>query len=149
MAQMDTMRYLLGFRNNIGEVMAKLWRIEWNNSKETVSSLSELEALLKEINSLGTPYLVVIQSPVNGDSLAVGLGKNKSVLNYISGSLTPPYYTSIGSSDFVEEGVEFDFMGEWSEFPSKNLIPVEAAAEAVRHFYQYHEKSPKIEWEID
>ncbi len=126
-----------------------MWTIQWNDGCEKeVNSLVELDSLLDRLHGDDQPVMAVVESPTNGDSLAIGLGRDVSVLNFVPGSGDPPYFTSLGT-DMRDEPVQFNFMGEQSEFPMRNAIPLDAARNAVREFFESGRRSSSIEWEED
>ena len=64
-----------------------------------VNSRADLDALLDEIAAESErdkkPRLVSVNLP-DGTSLALGLGRRESVLQFVSASADPPYFTSRG-----------------------------------------------------
>ncbi len=126
-----------------------MWKIQWNGDSEAeVASIAELDALLDQIHSTGCAVMAVVESPANGDSLAIGLGRTVSVLNFVPGTGDPPYFSSVGA-DERDESVEFNFMGEQSEFPMRNTISVESARIAMREFFETGKLATSVEWEED
>ena len=89
-----------------------MWTIQWNDGcKKKVKSLVELDSLLDRLHRDEQPVMAVVESPANGDSLAIGLGRDVSVLNFVPGSGDPPYFTSLGA-DVRDEPVGLTCMGE-------------------------------------
>jgi len=126
-----------------------MWKIQWNGDCEKeVASLGDLEALLDQLHDKNQAVMVVVESPANGDSLAIGLGRNVSVLNFVPGAGDPPYFTSLGF-DMSEEPIEFNFMGEQSEFPMRNTVSIDVARNAIREFFESGKMASSIEWEED
>lgn len=115
------------------------------------ASAADVDALLDDIEAscaTADPELVTVVAEATGDSLAIGLGRERSVLNYVSGSLNPPYYTSVGDVQ-LDEPISFRFGGEWSEFPLSHSVPVSVAREAMRHFCRTGQLTPAVGWEQD
>jgi len=126
-----------------------MWKVQWSgHSQRAAGSVGELDSLLDQVHAHGKPVMVVVEALCNGNSLAIGLGRDKSVLNFVPGSGDPPYFTSLGAED-RDEAIEFDFMGESSEFPVRNSVPIDTARQAMRDFLQTGELSAIIEWERD
>jgi hypothetical protein len=128
-----------------------MFTIGWNQREQLASSIHDVERILDELQAYfagGEPQLVTVQLNKTGDSLAIGLGRDRSVLNYMSGSKDPPYFTSTGELD-VDEPIAFRFGGEWSEFPMKSSIPTSMARQAMRHFCETGKLSSAIQWEQD
>lgn len=124
-------------------------RVTWDNEERLVASIGDLDALLDELHAeavRGQPILVSVERSDNADSLSIGLGRDVSVLNYVSATGDPPYFSTCGGP-LEDRTVHFMFMGDWSEFPLKNTIPLEAARRAMRHFWQTGALSPDVEWE--
>ncbi len=108
-----------------------------------------LDALLDEVHARATqdePVLALVELQPSTDTLSIGLGRDVSVLNYVAGSGDPPYFTSSGGPD-SEETVHYRYMGDWSEYPTKNTIPMAAARRAMRHFWLTGELDPSVAWE--
>lgn len=125
-----------------------MYRISWNNNEEHSESPQAVERLLDRLHAScrTTPTLVTVERTDNGDSLSIGLGSDKSVLNYVRGDQNPPYYTSSGGNH-RDEAISFLFGGEWSEYPLRNAVPVSAAREAMALFCKTGELSKNIMWE--
>ena len=108
--------------------------IRWEASEQKVGSIDEMDRLLDELHTRGEPILAAVELKPSGDSLTIGLGREASVLNFVSGSGNPPYFTSRGSAE-RDDVVWFSFMGDLSEFPMHQTVPVSAARQAMRHFW--------------
>jgi len=129
-----------------------MWNVQWaEDGEKQVSSLSELDALLDYLHAKyhgDRGVIVTVEAPDKGGSLAIGVGRDMSVLNYVPGSGDPPYLSSIG--DLTGEGaIVFQFMGQWSEFPIRHAISLDSAREAVKHFFETGRLSDEIRWEED
>ncbi|XXY53589.1 Imm1 family immunity protein [Sorangium sp. So ce269] len=125
--------------------------VEWNQQRKHLSSALDVERLLDELHAVflqTDPTLVTVELSESGDSLAIGLGRERSVLNFVSGNKNPPYFTSKGEID-IDEGVAFRFAEDWSEFPMRNSVPTPVAREAIRHFCDRGGLAESIEWEQD
>ncbi len=61
-------------------------------------------------------------------------------------SLDPPYFISLG--DVGREGVEwFCYAGERTEYLASNLISLDVAMAALKHFVDFRTKPECVEWE--
>lgn len=112
--------------------------IAWDgNSDETVSvSVGELRGKLIELNQLAVARPFIVDITIDGgDTISVVLGREVSVLNFISASKKPPYLASEGRSPVLEGGVvRFGYFGSMTEFPEWQTIPTNDALEAVYNF---------------
>jgi hypothetical protein len=71
-------------------------KVQWNFScEQTVASVEDLDSLLDQLHAQGQPVMAVIES-ANGDSLAIGLGRILSVLNFVPASGDPPVLYKFG-----------------------------------------------------
>lgn len=123
--------------------------VSWRDERREVSSLVDLDALLDRIHADGVggkPALACLELPA-GDSLAIGLGREVSVLNFVSSSANPPYFSSRGDNTDEEVTVHFEFMGDWSEYPLTRTISLDAARAALRYFWDTGKLDPSIRWE--
>ena len=77
-----------------------MFTVAWDQHERHLLSIHDVERLLDELHvdfSRTDPTLVTVELSESGASLAIGLGRERSVLNYISGSKDPPYFTSRGA----------------------------------------------------
>jgi hypothetical protein len=128
-----------------------MFTITWNEERAEAASPAEVEARLHALEVAfrnGDPTLVTVERMDTGDSLAIGLGLDVSVLNYVSGTLDPPYFTSSGGPD-DDGAVSFSFGGESSEFRLRNTIPVVLAYRAMLRFCNDGSRSGEVTWEQD
>jgi hypothetical protein len=125
-----------------------MFKVQWNlNCEQSVASVEDLDSLLDKLHAQGKPVMAVVEF-TTGDSLAIGLGRSLSVLNFVLASSVPLSYTSLGSH-CGDETIQFDFMGSISEFAIKNVVPTEVARSAMREFVESGQVSSKLEWEQD
>ena len=126
-------------------------KIAWNGHERDVEQLSDLEQILDDLHARFTgtePTAVVLELPQTGDSLAIVLGLDRSILNYVAGSKDPPYLTSVGVED-AHGVMEFRFMGDMSELPLRNAVPIQEARKAMRYSWSTGRLTPDIVWEED
>lgn len=127
------------------------WRllttIQWeSDSSASVSSPEEVAQLLRRLHQQSTadnPLLVAITSP-RGDQLVVGVGRDTSVCSWTAASGDPPYYASTGSEREAPELVFF-YLGDWTEFPPEQGIPLDHAIAAASRFVESGERPHMIE----
>lgn len=100
-----------------------------------VDSAAALDRLLDELaeQASAKPFMAELISPA-GDSLALGLGREQSVLSWVSASQDPPYFASEGDRDAVGT-VVFFYRGDWSEFPCWSAVPAATARKTMREFF--------------
>jgi Immunity protein Imm1 len=126
-----------------------MFNISWDNHVEDVASLGEVESLLDRIHreSYGdVAQLVIVERQIDSNSLTIGLGSDISVLSYIPGDANPPYLVSVGELQ-GEDVIVFRLMGDWSEFPIKNGVPIPVARAAMRYFCKTGILSETVQWE--
>jgi len=123
--------------------------ISWNDREAREDTIDGVNRLLDGLHDefrRGDPTLVTVARGAGGDSLSIGLGNERSVLNYVRGDGNPPYYTSAGGDD-TDEMLSFRFGGEWSEFPLRYAIPTAAARAAMTHFCETGALWDAVAWE--
>jgi hypothetical protein len=124
------------------------WRLEWGEQPEALEVGSEpaLLQLLDELDERASdqPMLVDLISPA-GDSLSIGLGRDKSVLTWVQANQEPPYFVSL-SSDPVDGSIVFDYRGEWSEFPARFALDTPIAKAALVDFFRTGSLPTSIAW---
>lgn len=128
-----------------------MFTITWSeNERRTAATLEQVDRLLDELDIRWKrdPQLVTVEVDGSRASLAIGVGRERSVLNFVAGTKDPPYFTSIGDVD-IDEPITFRFNGSPSEFPMRNSVPYEVAREAMRYFCATGELSSAITWEED
>lgn len=121
-----------------------------NNKTEKmpIESSNDFDMILvRLLKASEEPQIVEVINKA-GDSLGIGIGRPQTVLNYITASKMPPYYTSVGNID-ADGYVAFNYGGQESEFPSKHLIPMEQARKAIKHFLENGELDNSINWVED
>jgi immunity protein Imm1 of predicted polymorphic toxin system len=126
-----------------------MYTISWDSHEERVDSVDDVDRRLEQLHEQyrnGEPTLVTVERADRGDSLSIGLGARLSVLNFVRGDKNPPYYTSAGGRD-VDEAISFMFGGEWSEYPLRAAVSIEAARAAMRRFCETGELSEAVVWE--
>ena len=125
--------------------------LSWaENASVSVHSLQELDQRLDELHRQAREeqgLIAGIERP-DGTALSIGLGRDRSVLNYMS-SLDPPYFTSYDPESDQEGTVVFYYYGQWSEFSADAAVPMDDAREAVRRFYENGERPENIDWRMD
>ena len=115
-----------------------------------VHSVQELDERLDDLERQARdhqPLVAGIERP-NGAALSIGLGRDRSVLNYMS-SPDPPYFTSHDEQGDVDGTVVFYYYGHWSEFPADAAVPMGDAREAARRFFRSGERPDNIDWRMD
>jgi len=126
-----------------------MFSVSWDNHTEEVASLNDVERLLDGIHgeTFGDEApLVTVERRPGGNSLTIGLGHDISILSYIPGDNNPPYLVSVG--ELQGDGIiVFRFMGDWSEFPLKNGLPIAVARAALRDFCRTGNLPESVRWE--
>jgi hypothetical protein len=127
----------------------KMLKASWGELSEfALGTVEELDRLLDQLQSehSASPVLVMVEFSASGDSLMIGLGKEDSVVNFVSGSGNPPYWVSVGNHA-EHDLVVFDFMGSHTEILRRHLIPVSLARHAMRVFVQTGTLCRNVQWE--
>jgi hypothetical protein len=128
--------------------MSTMYAVSWDQHEERLASIDEVEDLLDRLHDRfknGDPTLVSIALATR-DSLSIGLGRDASVLNHVREDRNPPYYISTGGGGETE-GIWFRFGGEWSEYPTRNAVPISVARAVMRQFCKTGKLPQSIEWE--
>lgn len=129
-----------------------MFTITWSEQERRVAAtVGDVDRVLDELDRRyrgRDPQLVTVEVNSTRASLAIGIGQDRSVLNYVAGNRDPPYFTSTGDLD-VDELITFRFNGAPSEFPLRNSVPIEVAREATRHFCSTGRLTSAIAWEED
>ena len=81
----------------------------------------------------------------NGSSLAFGLGRHVTVLDYVPADLNPPYFQALGHAS-ANEPLLFRFRGDTSEYPPEAAVPTDVGRAALRHFLVTGELTSELEW---
>jgi Immunity protein Imm1 len=127
--------------------------LSWaSDASVPVGSVRELDERLDELDRQAReddkPLVAGIQQP-DGRALSIGLGRDRSVLNYMA-SLDPPYYTSHDPEvDDNGDWVVFYYYGHWSEYPEDAAVPMDDAREAAHRFLETGERPENIDWRMD
>lgn len=121
------------------------WKADEKTRVESSDALVGLVERLHRDSVRAEPMLVEIVRP-SGDSLTIGVGRERTVLTFVRGDGDPPYLASVGP-EHSDEVVHFFYYGSWSEFPLRNLISWQRAIQAVRHFAQTGGLDENVQWE--
>ena len=111
-------------------------------------SLAELDAVLDRLHHEFTghapPLAVSVQ--VFEDMIDFGLGTDSTFLCIQIAPCDGEYYLAVGA-DVLGEARMFYGSGQDSYWAPRNLIAMEAAREAVRHYAVHQERLASIPWE--
>lgn len=128
-----------------------MFTLTWTGEHRSAPTVEAVDEILDQVHAEHferDPQVVTVEVDATGDTLAIGLGRDRSALNYVSASGDPPYFTSVGESD--EPGyITFRFGGDLSELPLRHSVPTTTAREVMRHFCRTGTLSPAIRWEED
>lgn len=92
------------------------------------------------------PFFAILNAP-DGSSLALGLGRELSVLSYTAPEGWPARHVL---ADVAEEGlVNYKFLGHFSEMPVRYAVPLHEALDAAVDFFSSGELSARLQWEDD
>jgi hypothetical protein len=112
-----------------------------------VRTVEELDAALEDLSAEATaePFMAELYRDGSG-SLAIGLGREWTVLNYVPEGLDPPYLQARAPGN-RKTSLWFRFRGEASEFPPEAALPVEPGRAALRHFFMTGELTTDLSWQ--
>jgi hypothetical protein len=126
--------------------------VTWRTTVKA-KTLTELDTILDSIANEVSPELpqAVQVARTNGDCLTIVLGaKSGSILNFVSASGDPPYFSSLGEPS--AKGIfTFYVAGDHhSEAPAWQVVSKEDAREAIREFVSLAIGLPRnVAWTMD
>jgi hypothetical protein len=123
-------------------------QIEEQNSEPIVAA-EQLSLRLNQLHefSKGDPLFAVVNAP-DGSTLAVGLGRELSVLSYTAPGGWPAKHVISNNAD--ERLLSYRFLGHFSEIPASYAVPLEEAISATVEFFKTGGKlSNQLNWEDD
>lgn len=109
------------------------------SEREMIERLDEIAA-----DAGDAPPLVELYQR-DGSSLAIGVGRDRSVVTYIRSVEEPDWLSA--SDDEQDEPMVFYLHGHFSEFPPDAAVPVADAVEAMRRFYATGQRPDNIRWQ--
>jgi hypothetical protein len=124
--------------------------VEWtagdNVERSQIKTWEEANALIERAASQsGHPFMMEFFSPDSGQSLALGIGRNSTVVTY-QHSLDPPYFISLGDREAL--GTEwFRYGGEETEYLASNLVSTNKGMDALKQFVINRIQPGNLEWE--
>jgi hypothetical protein len=89
----------------------------------------------------------VLNAP-DGATLAVGLGRDLSVLSYTAPGGWPSKHI-VNQQAPDDELVAYGFLGHFSEMPARYTASVSAAIDAAVEFFKSGRLSDELQWEDD
>lgn len=110
-----------------------------------VSTVEELDELLDHLATQARDQGMIVQAATcSGRTLAIGLGREESVLTYFDDN--GDSFTSVGVRD-REDYLSFEFGGDISEFLGAKAVPESAARAAAREFFKEGKRPELVQWE--
>lgn len=129
-----------------------MFHLKWKDDERSVGSVEEaielVESLHAQFKGVNHPSIITVRNDA-GDIMTIGLGAERSFLNFMSEHLKPPYYSTVGENENEQTTTMFDFMGEQTEVRSRNLISLAGAVEALKVFCNTGQRDSSRSWEID
>ena len=123
------------------------WNREPSRKLKSVGAVDDLlDALHERFTKVGAPALVTVERGNGGDSLAIGLGRERTVLSFVRSDKDPPYFVSLGG-ERDGDSLWFDFGGDWSEFPFSQTVPLTSGRKAMREFCETGRLTKDLLWE--
>jgi hypothetical protein len=118
------------------------------HSVEDVADAGMLRQRLLELHeqAKAAPLFAVLNA-AGGSSLAIGLGRELSVLSYTAPGGWPAKHVH---GDEANNGlIGYDYFGHFSEMPARYAIPVLEALDAVLEFFSSSCLTETLQWEDD
>ncbi len=124
------------------------WTLDNEENRFEIPNAEKLRQYLHEFHQHAQqkPVIVTLNAP-DKSCLAIGLGRDLSVLNYIAPGGWPALHV-VG--DEANDGV-IDYMcfGQFSQIPARNTIPIDRAIEAAVEFFNSGKLAEALQWEND
>jgi hypothetical protein len=92
------------------------------------------------------PEIVTLNAP-DGSCLAIGLGRNLSVMNYIAPGGWPARHV-VGHQE-TDGLLQYRCFGQHSEIPSRNAVPIDNAIDAAVELFSSGQLTEHLRWEND
>jgi hypothetical protein len=110
-----------------------------------VASQDEFSSLLDKLADEARARGMIVQAiHNNGRTLAIGVGREVSVLTFFDG--LGHSFTSVGNRQ-REDYLNFDFGGEVSELMGAKAVPIALARSAAKEFFDTGSRPGCLEWE--
>jgi len=128
------------------------WTLErFGTELVEVPDRATLDAVLDrwDAEAAGDPVLVSLAAPGGSRALAVALGGDESMLDWVDEEdQTGPYLDSLGPRDDDGSQVAFKFSNTFSYFSPSVLIPKEQARTGLIEFYGTGARPEMIRWQL-
>lgn len=122
--------------------------IQWGqNEVAVVDSPAALNDLITRLESeVNRRPIMIDVIAADGRSLALGLGREKSVLSLAGPEGSPPYYASVGDES-VKGDITFEYYGQMTHFQLRHAVPISAARIASVQFLSESGLPNAVRWE--
>lgn len=122
--------------------------IKWGQGVAIVESSDAFNDLITslEAQAMRSRPIMIDVIADDGRSLALGLGRDKSVLSLAGSKGLPPYYASVGDEN-ADGNISFDYYGEGTEFRLRNAVPISAARRSAVQFLSEPGLPNAVRWE--
>lgn len=122
--------------------------IQWgHNDIAVVDSPNAFNDLIKRLDAEAKRHPIMIDVIAgDGRSLALGLGRDQTVLSLAGPQGSPPYYASVGNEN-AEGDISFDYHGERTDFQLRHAVPNSAARTAAVQFMFEPGLPNAVHWE--
>lgn len=112
-----------------------------------VNSADALTRLLTQLEAGARSHPIMIDVIAgDGRSLALGLGRSKTVLSIAGPDGAPPYFASVGNENAGDD-ISFDYYGDVTGFKSYNAVPISSARAAATQFLSEPGLPRAVRWE--
>lgn len=121
--------------------------VQWGqNNVAVVDSADAFNDLVTglEAGARYHPFMIDIIA-ADGRSLALGVGRDKTVLSLAGAKGSPQYYASVGDEN-AEGEILFDYFGQRTDFRLRHAVPISAARTAAVQFLSGSGLPDAVRW---
>jgi immunity protein Imm1 of predicted polymorphic toxin system len=122
--------------------------IQWGqNNVAVVDSADAFNDLITRLEAEAQLRPIMIDVIAgDGRSLALGIGRDKTVLSLVGAKGSPPYYASVGDEN-AQGDISFDYGGQGTDFRLRHAVPISAARTAAVQFLSGSGLPDAVRWE--
>ena len=124
------------------------WTLDIGQERRQITNANELREQLCTAHERARhePLIALLNAP-DGSTLAIGLGRDRSVLNHIAPGGWPSRHAT---DDFAgRELLQYTLAGQISEVPACGTVAIQNAIDACVRFMQNGDVNGSLSWEDD
>jgi hypothetical protein len=124
------------------------WTLEIGKRQQEIADIEQLreKLLVAHRDAVRAPTIALINAP-NGSRMAVGLGLERSVLNYIAPGGWPSRHAVDPAAG--EGYVQYKLVGQETEVHLRGTVPVQDAINACLEFMRNGKIAEALQWQED